>query len=80
MELQLHIGKLTEECKTTVPEAFVDYIRELAIAAKCHPSDIVRELLFKAATGKVYSAHVANDRLRLIEKTERKLGGMGANE
>ena len=76
--MELHIGKLTEECKTTVPEGFIEYIRELAIAAKCHPSDIVRELLFKAATGKVYSAHVANDRLRLIEKTERQLGDNGA--
>ena len=76
--MELHIGKLTEECKTTVPESFVEYIRELAIAAKCHPSDIVRELLFKAATGKVYSAHVANDRLRLIEKQERQLGDSGA--
>jgi hypothetical protein len=76
--MELHIGKLTEECKTTVPEAFVEYVRELAIAAKCHPSDIVRELLFKAATGKVYSAHVANDRLRLIEKQERQLGDSGA--
>jgi hypothetical protein len=78
--MDLHTGKLTEECKTTVPFAFTEYIRELAIAAKCHPSDIVRELLFKAATGKVYSAHVANDRLRLIETQGRLLGEMGASE
>ena len=78
--MDLHIGKLTDECKTTVPQAFTDYIRDLATATKCHPSEIVRELLFKAATGKVYSAHVANDRLRLIEKQERQLGDMGASD
>lgn len=62
-----HHGKLTEESKTTVTEAFDEHIRDLANKAKCHPSDLIRDALYLQFTGKTYLEHVSDDRRLVIQ-------------
>lgn len=76
----LHIGKCTEEAKTTVPQELSDHIAEKARQLKCHPSEIVRDALFLALTGETYTGHVAKDRRAAFNLEGRKLGDLGANE
>ena len=74
----LHIGKLTEECKTTVTPAMHDLLAERASKARCHPSDLARDCIYLVMTGETYAAHVANDRLKAITGTGRIQGGLSA--
>lgn len=71
---ELHRGKNTEECKTTVTEAFHDLLIERAHAAGCTPSDLIRDALFVVFTGETYSDHVAKDRRAALKSEGRVLG------
>ena len=68
----LHIGKLTEECKTTVTEAMHEHLADLARQAKCNPSDLLRDALYLVLTGATYLDHVANDRRSVIQNQGRQ--------
>lgn len=67
----LHVGKLTEECKTTVTEAMHERLADLARQAKCNPSDLLRDALYLALTGATYLDHVANDRRNVMQNQGR---------
>lgn len=58
----LHIGKCSDEVKTTVTPEFHDLIAEKARELRCAPSELVRDALYLAFTGATYSCHVAKDR------------------
>lgn len=76
----LHIGKLTQEAKTMVTEAMDERIAELAKQAKCQPSELIREALYKIFSGDTYSGHVSNDRLAVMQLQGIAQGDKGANE
>lgn len=62
MAQPFHIGKCSDEVKTTVTPEFHDLIAEKARELRCAPSEIVRDALYLAMTGATYSCHVAKDR------------------
>lgn len=70
----LHIGKLTEELKTTVTPEMHDRVGELARVARCNPSDLLRDALYLVLTGETYAAHVANDRRAVFVCQGRQQG------
>ena len=76
----LHIGKLTDECKTTVTPAFHDMLIERARQASCNPSDLVRDALYLVFTGISHTEHVANDRRAVMSLEGLPLGDKAANE
>lgn len=76
----LHIGKLTEEAKTTVTEAMHTRLADLARQAKCNPSDLLRDALYLVLTGATYLDHVANDRRSVMQNQAQKQGDKGATE
>ena len=67
MSNQLHIGKLTEEAKTTLPEAMHEHLADMARQARCNPSDLMRDAIYLAFTGATYLDHVANDRRAVMQ-------------
>ena len=75
---KLHIGKLTNEVKTTVTTQLRDLIADRASAARCHPSDLVRDALFLVFTGASYADHVANDRRIALTLEGRDQADTGA--
>lgn len=62
LEASLHIGKLTEECKTTVTEQFKKMLEGRANKARCTPADLMRDALYLVFSGETFTSHVANDR------------------
>lgn len=76
----LHVGKLTEEAKTTITPQMHDLIAERARSARCNPSDLVRDALFLVFSGETYADHVANDRRAAMKKEGLPLAEKGANE
>lgn len=76
----LHIGKLTEEAKTTVTEAMHARLTDLARQAKCNPSDLLRDALYLVLTGATYLDHVANDRRSVMQSQGKPKGDKGATE
>ena len=77
---QLHIGKLTEEAKTTLTEAMHDLLVDKARQAKCNPSDLMRDAIYLVFTGATYLDHVANDRRAVMQNQGRELTDKGATE
>lgn len=76
----LHIGKLTEEAKTTVTEAMHTRLADLARQAKCNPSDLLRDALYLVLTGATYLDHVANDRRSVMQNKGQQKGDKGPTE
>lgn len=76
----LHIGKLTDELKTTVTPQFKDLIEERARKARCNPSDLMRDALYLVFSELSFTDHVANDRRNAMKKEVPQLGDKGANE
>lgn len=64
----LHQGKLSEECKFSITEAFDQEIKDLARKASCTYAEMARELIWLGKTGKVFSEHVGNDRRALLQR------------
>jgi hypothetical protein len=69
----LHIGKLTEELKTTVTPDMHDLVVEKARTARCNPSDLLRDALYLVLTGETFAAHVANDRRTVLSVEVRQV-------
>ena len=65
--LALHAGKLDKRVETSLPEAMDTWIAAQAHALGLREADFIRELIFKGATGTIYSVHVANDRAASFE-------------
>jgi len=78
--MTLHIGKLTEEAKTTVTEAMHERLADLAKQAKCNPSDLLRDALYLVLTGATYLDHVANDRRKVMQSQGLPQGDKAATE
>lgn len=62
MTTKLHIGKLNTRIETSVTEAMDKWIAEQAHSMGLREADFVRELIWLASTGEIYSVHVANDK------------------
>lgn len=78
--MTLHIGKLTEEAKTTVTESMHDMLVDLARQARCTPSDLMRDAIYLAFTGATYLDHVSNDRRSVMKSQAFAQGDKGATE
>lgn len=76
----LHVGKLTEEAKTTLTESMHEHLAQLAREARCSPSDLLRDAVFLVFSGVTYSDHVANDRRSVMKLEGRKLADRRATE
>ena len=76
----LHIGKLSEEAKFTLPPQMHDLIAERARGARCNPSDLYRDAIYLAVTGMTYSDHVANDRRAALSMEGQQQADKGATE
>lgn len=76
----LHIGKLSEEAKTTVPESMHQWLADRAHHARCTPSDLLRDCLYLVVTGATYSEHIANDRRAAMFNQGRRQGDKRATE
>lgn len=76
----LHIGKCSDEVKTTVTPEFHDFIADKARELRCTPAELVRDALFLAFTGATYSCHVAKDRRSALGLEGRTLGEKGAEQ
>ena len=59
--MALHQGKLTARCETLITEAMDAWIAKKANEMGLRESAVVRELLYKGATGLGYSVHVYKD-------------------
>lgn len=79
MAPQYHIGKLTEEAKTTLTEAMHEHIADRARQARCNPSDLMRDAIYLVFTGKTYLDHVANDRRLVMQPQGRSQADSEAN-
>jgi hypothetical protein len=66
-----HVGKLTEEAKTTLTESMHELLADKARLAKCNPSDLVRDAIYLVFTGATYLDHVANDRRSVMSNQGR---------
>lgn len=75
LEAGLHIGKLTQECKTTVTEQFKKMLEGRANKARCTPADLMRDALYLVFSGETFTTHVANDRCSAFGMEGRKQGG-----
>lgn len=75
---ELHIGKLTEEAKTTVTEEMHLHVATVARKANCLPSELYREAIYLYLTGGTFSEHVANDRRSVMVTQGREQGEKGA--
>lgn len=62
MTNKLHLGKLVKEAKTMVTEEMDEHIEALARQARCLPSELLREVIYAALSGKTFTEHVADDR------------------
>ncbi len=71
--LPLHIGKLTEEAKTTLTESMHELMVDKAREARCNPSDLMRDAIYLVFTGATYLDHVANDRRSVMQNQGRAL-------
>ena len=69
----LHIGKLTEEAKTTLTESMHELMVDKAREARCNPSDLMRDAIYLVFTGATYLDHVANDRRSVMQNQGRAL-------
>jgi hypothetical protein len=72
----LHIGKLTEETKTTLTESMDQLLRSKAHEARCNPSDLVRDAIYLMLTGASYLDHVVNDRRAALKNQGRTQADM----
>ena len=77
---KLHIGKLTEEAKTTLTEEMIAHVNMLSRKANCTNSELYREAIYQYLTGKTFSEHVANDRLSVMVKQGLIESDKGANK
>lgn len=68
----MHIGKQTEEVKTSITPELLDHIASLASKLRCTPSDLYRDAIYLAFTGATHSAHVANCRMRFMHAEGRE--------
>lgn len=59
--MTLHQGKLTARCETLVTEAMDAWIAKKAHEMGLRESAVVRELIYKGATGFGYSVHISKD-------------------
>lgn len=73
--LPLHVGKLDKRVETSLPEPMDKWVAEQAHAMGIREADLLRELIFKGATGIIYSVHVANDKEAAFEAQQAKLRG-----
>ncbi len=76
----LHVGKLSEEAKTTVTESMHTRLHDLARKANCNPSDLIRDAIYLVFSGDAYAAHVANDRRSVMKHQGRQQGDRKASE
>ncbi|NMM21560.1 MAG: hypothetical protein HHJ15_16660 [Rhodoferax sp.] len=76
----LHIGKLTEEAKTTVTDDMHAHVISLARKANCTPSELYREAIYLYLTGETFSEHVANDRRSVMVQKGPSKGELRAAE
>ena len=76
----LHVGKLSEEAKTTLTEAMHERLAVLAREARCNPSDLLRDAVYLVFSGVTYSDHVANDRRGVMKLEGRQLSDRRATE
>lgn len=60
--MPLHTGKLDSRVETSLPEAMSDLLGAKAHALGIPKADLIRDLIFLAATGETYSFHVAKDK------------------
>ena len=74
-----HIGKLTEEAKTTLTESMHELLADKARQAKCNPSDLMRDAIYLVFTGQTYADHVANDRRSVMQSQGRLQGDPSDN-
>lgn len=72
----LHVGKLDKRVETSLPEPMDIWIAAQAHAMGIREADFIRELIFKAATGQIYSVHVANDKAAAFERQHATLQGL----
>jgi hypothetical protein len=72
--MTFHVGKLTEEAKTTLTESMHELLADKARQAKCNPSDLMRDAIYLVFTGATYLDHVANDRRQVMSNQGRKEG------
>lgn len=70
--MSYHVGKLTEEAKTTLTESMHELLADKARLAKCNPSDLVRDAIYLVFTGATYLDHVANDRRQVMTNKGRQ--------
>ena len=70
--MSYHVGKLTEEAKTTLTESMHELLADKARMAKCNPSDLVRDAIYLVFTGATYLDHVANDRRQVMTNQGRQ--------
>lgn len=75
-----HIGKLTDEAKTTITESMHKLLAEHARQANCNPSDLIRDAIYLVFTGISYLDHVANDRRAVMQKQGPQQADKGASE
>lgn len=59
--MALHHGKLTARCETLVTESMDAWIAKMAHEMGMREHAVVRELIYKGATGLGYSVHVSKD-------------------
>ena len=78
--MNLHVGKLTEEAKTTLTESMHELLADKARQAKCNPSDLVRDAIYLVFTGATYLDHVANDRRQVMQNQGRMQADNADNE
>lgn len=62
MAEKLHTGKLDHRCETLITAAMDEWIAAKAKEMGLREGVVVRELIFKGATGEGFSVHVAKDR------------------
>ena len=71
----LHVGKLDKRVETSLPEAMDAWIAKQAFELGLREADFIRELIFKGATGTIYSVHVAHDKEAAFDAQQAKLRG-----
>ena len=78
--MTFHVGKLTEEAKTTLTESMHELLADKARQAKCNPSDLMRDAIYLVFTGATYLDHVANDRRSVMSNQGRTESDSKPNE
>lgn len=69
----LHVGKLVSKVETSLPETMSEILGAKAHNLGIPKADLIRDLIFLAATGETYSFHVAKDK---SEATKQQLADL----